>query len=173
MSRLSRHCLPLFVLILLAQNCYADQGATSNPKTGYLYGRVVGITDGDTLTLLTAEKEQVKIRLAEIDTPERGQPYGRKAKDALSKLVFNQDVAVRYVDTDRYGRTVGRIYIGDLDVSAEMVRRGAAWVYHKYATAGGLYALETEAREAKRGIWSLPEAQREPPWEWRKTRRHN
>ena len=63
---------------------------------------------------------------------------------------------------------IGRIYVDDLDVSAEMVRRGATWVYRKYATDKHLYALEDEARADKRGLWGLPEAERMPPWEWRR-----
>jgi micrococcal nuclease len=70
------------------------------------------------------------------------------------------------VTIDRYGRTVGRIYVDDLDVSAEMVRLGAAWVYLKYAKDKNLYVLEDEARSGKRGLWSLPEAHRVAPWEW-------
>jgi endonuclease YncB( thermonuclease family) len=92
-----------------------------------LVGKVVGITDGDTLTLLVGRRE-VKIRLAEIDTPERRQPYGSRAKEALSKLAFGKRARVVVVDQDRYGWTVGRVYVGDVDVNAELVRRGAAWV---------------------------------------------
>jgi len=74
-------------------------------------------------------------------------------------------------DTDRYGRTVGRVYVGNVDVNAEMVKQGAAWVYRKYAKDQSLYALENEAKAAKRGLWGLPEAARTPPWEWRQADR--
>jgi hypothetical protein len=80
-------------------------------------GRVVGVSDGDTLTLLTAEKQPIKIRLAEIDTPESKQPYGQRAKQALSELAFGKPVRVVVQDSDRYGRTVGRAFVGDVDVS--------------------------------------------------------
>ena len=160
-----------FVLLVCLLSCSAwaaGHGSPDDPKPGYLYGKVVGITDGDTLTLLTPDRRQVKIRLAEIDTPEKNQPYGSKSRQALADLVFQKNVAVRYVDTDRYGRTVGRIHAGDVDVNAELVRQGAAWVYRKYASDASLYALEDEARSSGRGLWSLPEAQRIPPWEWRR-----
>jgi endonuclease YncB( thermonuclease family) len=130
-------------------------------------GKVVAIADGDTLTLLV-DHRQLKIRLAEIDTPERGQPYGSRAKEALSQLAFGKRARVVAVDRDRYGRTVGRVYVSDTDVNAKLVRRGAAWVYRKYAKDQSLFALEAEARRAKRGLWGLPEAERVPPWEWRK-----
>ena len=84
--------------------------------------------------------------------------------------MWQQQVAVKVIDLDRYGRTIGRIYVGDTDVSAELVRRGAAWVYRKYATDPNFFTLEAEAREARRGIWGLSEAERVPPWEWRKQR---
>lgn len=133
-------------------------------------GRVVGVSDGDTLTLLVPDGtsyRQVKVRLGEIDTPESKQPYGERAKQALSDLAFNQQARIVVQDTDRYGRTVGRVYVGDLDVNAEMIRQGAAWVYRQYARDQSLLALEAEAKAAKRGLWSLPESQRMPPWEWR------
>ena len=130
-------------------------------------GRVIGITDGDTLTVLTPERVQVRVRLAEIDAPEGGQPYGNRSRQALSELAFQEDVIVVYVDTDQYGRTVGRIYVGDLDVSAEMIRQGAAWVYRDYVTDESLFAVETDARDTQRGLWGLSEA-RVPPWEWRR-----
>jgi hypothetical protein len=74
-------------------------------------------------------------------------------------------------DTDRYGRTVGRIYEGTTDVNAEMVRQGAAWVYRQYSRDPSLLRLEAEARAARRGLWALPEAERAPPWEWRAAER--
>ena len=146
-------CVFLLVLLVTLQACAEDHGSADNPKTGYLYGPVIGITDGDTLTILSPIKKQVKIRLAEIDTSERGQPFGTWAKNELSDMVFQKDVAIRQVDIDRYGRIVGRIYVGDLAVNAELVRVGAAWVYRKYAKDSSLYELEEEAREAKRGLW--------------------
>ena len=133
-------------------------------------GRVVGVTDGDTLTLLVEGKRQIKVRLAEIDAPESRQPYGKRAKQELSDLAFNKEARVRVQDIDRYGRTVGRVFVGNVDVNAEMVRSGAAWVYRKYVKDASLFKLEDEARREKRGLWSLPESERVPPWEWRKNK---
>jgi len=133
-------------------------------------GRVVAISDGDTLTLLVPDGtsyQQVKIRLGEIDTPESKQPYGTRARQALSDLAFNQQARVVVQDTDRYGRTVGRVYVGGVDVNAEMVKQGAAWVYRQYLKDQSLLTLEAEAKAAKRGLWGLPEAERCPPWDWR------
>ena len=135
-----------------------------------LSGKVVGVSDGDTLTLLVpdgASFKQVKIRLGQIDTPESGQPYGQRAKQALSDLAFGKEARVVVQDTDRYGRTVGRVYVGSVDVNAELVKQGAAWVYRQYLKEQSLLALESEAKAAKRGLWGLPEAERMPPWEWR------
>ena len=134
-------------------------------------GRVVAVADGDTLTLLTPDKRQIRIRLAEIDTPEKRQPYGTRAKQSLSDLCFGKHARVDVKTTDRYGRIVGRVYCAGIDANAEQVRRGAAWVYRKYARDPALYALENEARLERRGLWALPEAQRVPPWEWRKAMR--
>jgi endonuclease YncB( thermonuclease family) len=145
--------------------------ATVSIQAESLQGKVVAIADGDTFTLLDASNTQVKVRLAEIDTPEKGAPYANRAKQALSGMVFQKQVAVVVLDTDRYGRTVGRVYVGDLDVNAELVRVGAAWVYRKYLRDESLLHLEAEARQRKVGIWSLPEAQQVPPWEWRKGKR--
>lgn len=134
-------------------------------------GRVVGVSDGDTVTILDDQKQQIKVRLAEIDTPESAQPYGTRAKQELSQLVYGKTVIVKVQDTDRYGRKVGRVYMDDIDINAEMVRLGAAWVYRKYASDQALYVLEKWARQNRVGLWSLPEAQKVPPWEWRKARR--
>ena len=130
-------------------------------------GRVVGVHDGDTLTLLTPDRQQIKVRLDQIDTPESNQPYGSRAKQALSDLVFGKEIRVAVQGTDKYGRTLGRVYVGSTDVNAELVRQGAAWVYRQYAKDQSLYTLESEAKAAKRGLWALPESERMPPWEWR------
>ena len=134
-------------------------------------GRVVGVADGDTLTVLTDGKRQVRVRLAGIDAPERRQPHGTRARQALSALAFARSAQVEVEDIDRYERPVGRVRVGGRDVNAEMVRRGAAWVYVRYNRDPSLAALEVEARGARRGLWALPEAERVPPWEWRAAKR--
>ena len=149
------------LLVLLVQAAAARE----------LHGRVVGIADGDTITLLTERREEVRIRLAEIDTPEGGQPYGSRARQVLSDLAFGKPIRVVVVDTDRYGRAVGRVFAGALDVNAEMVRRGAAWVYRRYSDDPVLLRLERAARAERLGLWGLPEAERTPPWEWRAAER--
>lgn len=152
--------LVLFALLLLTKPLLATE----------LTGKIVGVHDGDTLTLLVSDGarfKQVKVRLAEIDTPESKQPYGQRAKQALSDLTFGKQVRVVVQDTDKYGRTVGRVYVGGVDVNAELVKRGAAWVYRRYSRDPSLLVLEQHAKAAKRGLWTLPEAQRCPPWDWR------
>ena len=136
-----------------------------------LTGKVVGVSDGDTLTLLVpdgASFKQVKVRLGEIDMPESKQPYGQRAKQALSDLAFGKQARVVVQDTDRFGRTVGRVYVGDVDVNAELVRQGAAWVYRQFSRDRSLLTLEAEAKAAQRGLWGLPETERCPPWNWRR-----
>ena len=133
--------------------------------------KVVAISDGDTLTCLTAERAQIKVRLAEIDTPEKTQPYGQKSKAALSALVFGKQVTLAAQAKDRYGRTVARVTAGGQDANREMVRLGAAWVYRQYSKDKSLLAVEAEAQASRRGLWALPQADIVPPWEWRKAKR--
>jgi len=135
-------------------------------------GKVIRVADGDTITILT-NTEKVKIRLAEIDTPERAQPYGKQAKDALAKLIAGKSVIVEEQTVDGYERVVGRVYLHNLDVNAEMVKQGHAWVYREYSYDFTLYKLEIEAEKAKRGLWALHKDERVPPWEWRKSKRNN
>lgn len=135
-----------------------------------LSGKIVDITDGDTITVLV-DMHEVKIRLAEIDTPERGQPWANRAKQALSDKVFGKQVEIEVVGTDRYGRTVGHVHMGDRDINREMVREGHAWVYRKYMQDPTLLDDESSARQGRLGLWSLPESKRIAPWEWRAKRR--
>jgi endonuclease YncB( thermonuclease family) len=133
-------------------------------------GRVVGVTDDDTIKVLLEERA-VKVRLAEIDTPERGQPWASRAKQALSGKVFGEEVEVRVVTVDRYGRTVGHVWIGDRHINREMIREGHAWVYRQYLEDKTMLDDETHARNGKVGLWGLPESQRVPPWDWRRGKR--
>ena len=138
----------------------ASAAVAAEPITG----KVIRIVDGDTLVILVGT-EQVKIRLAQIDTPERGQPWSSRAKQALSALAFGK---VEPVTVDRYGRTIGELFVGGVHINRQMVRDGDAWVYRKYVTDNSLLDLENEARAGKRGLWGLPESDRLPPWEWRR-----
>jgi micrococcal nuclease len=106
---------------------------------------VVKIADGDTLTLLVG-KTQIKVRLEGIDTPERGQPFGRKAGQALAKKVFGKVVQVDDLGKDRYGRTLGIVRLGKRNVNLELVQEGWAWCYGKYAAKNEeLAAVKAEA----------------------------
>ena len=117
------------------------------------------------MTLLVS-KTQIKIRLAEIDTPEKGQPWGTKATQVLGEKVHRQDVTVDITDVDRYGRSIGKIWLGDRDLNRELVAEGYAWVYRQYLTDKSLLNDEQEARERHLGLWSLSNPV--PPWEWRR-----
>jgi len=121
------------------------------------------------LLYLVADNKQVKIRLAGIDTPEKVQPFGNKAKQALAALSFQKQASVEVETKDRYGRTVGRVIVAGKDVNAELVRQGMAWVYRQYTNDQMLYALEQEAKQAKRGLWASDKPIE--PWLWRKGKR--
>ena len=129
-------------------------------------GRVVGIADGDTFTLLTGDKQQVKVRLYGIDCPERKQDFGQVAKQRLSELVFGQMVSVIKKDMDRYGRTVALVYKKDTCINEELLKEGLAWHYVKYDRNPAWELMEARARKQKAGLWVQPHPV--PPWEWRK-----
>ena len=131
-------------------------------------GRVVGITDGDTITVLDELNQQHTIRLAEIDAPERGQPWGDRSRQELSALVFGKSVSVQQTDTDRYGRVVARVFSDGRDVNRAMVEEGGAWAYREYLTDDTLIATETRARQSRAGLWSMSDLQTVAPWEWRR-----
>ena len=128
-------------------------------------GRVVGVHDGDTITLLLAGNQQLKIRLAQIDAPESGQAFGQRSKQSLSELVFNKTIHVKKETIDKYGRTVGTLSIDGFDVNREQIKRGMAWAYRKYLHDPSLIQVEKAARQAKVGLWTDPNPM--PPWEYR------
>jgi micrococcal nuclease len=132
-------------------------------------GRVVAVADGDTFTLQTRDKRRIRVRLAEVDAPESAQPWGRRAKKALSSLIQSKAVRVVTMGRDSDGRMLGRVFVKEVDVNAEMVRLGSAHAYRAHLTDTSLIAMEEEARTAQRGLWSLRLAAVRP-WDWRNKR---
>jgi endonuclease YncB( thermonuclease family) len=131
---------------------------------------VVVVSDGDTLTVrcgAPSSFRQIKVRLAEIDAPEKRQAFGQLAKLSLSALCFGAWATIGGDKRDRYGRTVAKVECRGQDVNTEQVRRGMAWVYLQYAPADSpLHAIEAEARLARAGLWA--DLDPVPPWEWRR-----
>ncbi len=143
--------------------------------SGELVGQVVGVTDGDTITVLDEQHIQHKIRLAGIDAPEKAQAFGQRSKEHLSSLVFGRRVTVETEKQDRYRRTVGKVVIEGRDANLAMVVAGLAWHYKKYQEEQSpsdrlLYAdAEREARDMRRGLWQ--DAALTAPWDWRHKKR--
>lgn len=142
-----------------------------------LQGRVVGVTDGDTITLLDATKTQHKIRVAGIDAPEKKQPFGQRSKESLSDLAFDKDLTIEWSKKDRYGRIVGKLISKQgRDLNLEQVKLGMAWHYKKYEKEQSpedrrLYAAAEDVARGKRvGLWSDPNPV--PPWDYRKMKRN-
>lgn len=153
------YVIPMRVVLLLLSVTLAHAASIT--------GTVVGVSDGDTITVLTATKEPVKVRLHGIDAPESKQAFGSRAKQELSDLVFGRTVTVEVKEKDRYGRSVGRVSVGTLAVNAEMVRKGFAWWYRDFAKKDvELATAEAEAKNAGRGLWA--DKAPIPPWEFRR-----
>lgn len=146
------------LLLLSCTSAYADP----------ISGRVVDVTNGDTLTILDESHTQHKIHLAAIVAPDLAQPFGREAKDMLSRLCNGQLAYINVVCKDKHGRPVGEVDCAGTNANEEMIRSGYAWVNREYAMGHGhLYPMEEEmARAEKRGLWADPNPV--PPWEWRK-----
>jgi endonuclease YncB( thermonuclease family) len=135
-----------------------------------LSGRVIKVADGDTITILTEDFTQIKVRLHGVDCPERKQDFANKAKIFTSGLVFGKVVNVAALNKDRYGRTIGIVSLPDGRIlNRELLKAGLAWHYKKYDSSSEWANLELEARKRKVGIWSMknPIA----PWEQRKINR--
>jgi micrococcal nuclease len=157
----------LVILFLSACDSHAPEAKVDiadKPK-GNFSGKVVKVTDGDTIEVLW-ENQPVKVRLSDIDCPEKQQPFYQKAKDFTGSLCFNKQVNVINKGTDRYKRIIGEVELPDGKIlNKELVKNGFAWQFKKYSTDKELAKLETDARGAHAGLWA--DAQPTPPWEWR------
>lgn len=133
-------------------------------------GKVVRVADGDTLTILSSEKQEIKVRLAAIDAPEKAQPFGERSKQSLSEMCFGKSAMIFVVDQDKYGRTVGLVTCDGIEANRTQVSQGMAWAYRKHIK-GFEFLIEEErkARSLKSGLWADPDPT--PPWEWRKARK--
>lgn len=171
-----------FLACLLVAISLAAPGVGAQPSSlGELHGRVIGVTDGDTIKVLDAAQDSHKIRLNGIDAPERSQPYGRASTDHLKQYVAGKQVRVELVKYDRYGRLIGNVWVQPADcadcgqrffVNHAMVLAGMAWWYRYYAEdqdeedRGRFESAEQEALARKRGLWADPDPV--PPWVWRR-----
>lgn len=141
----------VFVLFLLSLSCWLEAAT--------LLGKVIAVSDGDTLTLLDDKKNQYKIRLAGIDAPEKDQPFGESSKENLSYLVLQKNVAIEWSKKDRYGRIVGKVLIDSIDICLVQVQQGMAWHYKKYESDQPVLereiykAAEESARKNNLGLW--------------------
>jgi micrococcal nuclease len=148
--------ITLILLLTLTTALLADE----------LRGKVVSIADGDTITVLDADKKQHKVRLNGIDAPEKKQAFGAKSKARLGELVAGKDVVVEWKEKDNYGRTLGKVTQNGVDVNLQMVKEGMAWHYRKYSKSVELARAEAEAKAGKKGLWADPNPV--PPWDFRK-----
>ena len=176
MGRFSTVWRYLFIALFVA--CSARVGA--EPITG----RVVAVSDGDTVTVLDSDRNSHKIRLMGIDAPEKAQAYGQKSKQHLSSLIYGRDVLVEWHKRDRYGRIVGKIFVSTaecqtcdktVDAGLEQIRSGMAWWYRQYASDQApedrrqYEVAETEARQGRVGLWR--DTDPVPPWDFRHKKR--
>jgi len=154
------------LLLLVATLCWVATSAAAD-----LHGKVVAVSDGDTVTVLDADNHQHKIRLAGIDAPEKAQAFGQASKKSLSDLIYGRLVDVNWDKHDRYGRIIGKIMVGDADICLEQIRRGMAWHYKQYqrdqsaADRVAYGAAEETARASHAGLWRDPVPI--PPWQFR------
>lgn len=129
-------------------------------------GRVVRVLDGDTLSLLTDDKQEIRVRLKEIDAPEKNQAFGYRSKQALLVMCAGKRAELKDTSEDRYGRTLAQVYCNDVYVNKELVNIGLAWVYRRYSKDPSMISAEETAKSAKLGLWAGSNPI--PPWEFRR-----
>lgn len=146
---------------LTALCCCLAFGAQAETFTA----RVIAVMDGDTVMVLR-NGQKMKVRLANIDAPEKAQAFGKQSRESLLEMVGKKQVQIDSQAVDQYGRTVGLISVDGHSVNQEQVRRGMAWEYSHYHSDRTYIMLQSEAQQSRRGLWSQNSPQ--PPWDWRK-----
>ena len=156
--RLKKNLLSAILLIGIVINAQVD-----------ITGKVVAITDGDTFKLLTQDSTLIRVRVANIDCPERKQPFSKRAKQFTSDAIFENQVELKIIKKDRYGRSIANVFYDDKDLSRELLKAGLAWHFVKYSDDETLQPLEDKAKKDKVGLWVDPKAI--APWEWRSSKK--
>jgi micrococcal nuclease len=150
----------LIIIFLFYSNSYSQTILTA---------KVIGIKDGDTVEVIDKQNNIVTLRLAEVDCPEKKQPFGTKAKQFTSDLVYLKTIKYIVTNKDRYGRYIAKIYFENKYLSAEIIKKGMGWQYKKYSTSKELAKFEQQARSKKIGLWIDPNPIY--PSEWRKAKK--
>lgn len=140
-----RRIIVLFIIALLT---------SCDPDSETIIGEVISVADGDTFTMKTLTDERIKVRLFGIDAPERGQDFGNKSRQLLNELCYGKIVKVTVEDIDQYDRTLGTVYVDEININEEMVRNGLAWYYNHFVEDHRLDSLEQVARSEELNIWS-------------------
>lgn len=165
-----RHCHPERAKDAVRTPRYDAAHLPRGGDEGVFFGPFVSIVDGDTFKA-RVQGVVMDFRLEGVDAPERDQPYGAQSTAELRQMIDGTALVMVPSDTDRYGRTIVRVWVGSLDVNREMAKRGAAHFDSQYSKDDLLFDEESAARDAKRGLWALPLSQRVAPSEWRKEKR--
>ena len=166
--------LSLMLLLCVGQAIAREDapGAGGPPAPSSYLGpaMVTGVADGDTL-YANVDGHSIRIRLAQIDAPEKAQAFGRRSEQSPREPVGKKQVGLAWKSLDRYGRPIAQVSVDGLDVTAEQVRRGLAWVFRRYSKDEAVIALEAQARAAGLGLWA--DLHPVPPWTWRASRREH
>jgi endonuclease YncB( thermonuclease family) len=161
MRRFSISLSILLIGLVIAQSAYSDDLITA---------RVIGVTDGDNLTVIGSDNKQTLIRLHGLDCPELTQPFGEQAKEFASNLCFGKIIMYRMVGIDRFDRTIATVFLADsTEVNLEILKAGYAWYNSRYDKRQDYVDAEEEARRTGAGLWADPDPT--PPWEWRRDMR--
>jgi micrococcal nuclease len=160
------------LIAALPKGFAATTDVVSQSYSAPFQAKVIGVSDGDSITV-RAGNETIRIRLAQIDAPERDQPWGHRSQQELMRLVGRKTILVSPQDSDRYGRSIANIKVDGLDVNQAMVKRGAAWAYIEYARDDTMAQLEGRARSSGQGLWAKTEDRPIAPWEYRRQSRDN
>lgn len=156
--------IPLNKVLVITASMLLLQSLSANATV--ITGRVVGIADGDTLTILDANNNQYKTRLAEIDAPEKKQSFGNNSKQNLSSLCYGKQATITTSKNDQYNRVIGYVNCDGINANKHQVQTGMAWAYKQYVKDPEFYRLEIDAKTNKRGLWV--DSNPIEPWKFRK-----
>jgi endonuclease YncB( thermonuclease family) len=165
----THHCHPARAKHAKKKSAYDDEHPPKPGDEGVFFGPLIKVVDGDTLDA-KVQGVVMRFRLQGVDAPEHDQPYGAISTALLREITQGQQLVLVFDDVDKYGRIVVQAWVGNLDVNAEMVRRGAAWFESEWSEDNRLALIEDEARDRKVGLWAQPGRHVEP-WVWRKEER--